>query len=106
MMESRQLRVCVVGAGKLFLSGISYYTLRLVNALAQSNKVSVILMRRLLPIRFYPGRKRVGNNLTQLEFSPRVRIFDGVDWYWLPSILRSLIFLIRERPNMIVFQWW
>jgi glycosyltransferase involved in cell wall biosynthesis len=106
MMESRQLRVCVVGAGKRFLSGISYYTLHLVNALAQSNNVSVILMRRLLPVRFYPGWKRVGATLTRLEFSPMVRVFDGVDWYWLPSILRSLMFLIQERPDMIVFQWW
>src|SRR5438132_433258 len=97
MMENRQLRVCVVGAGKRFLSGISYYSLYLVNALARSHKVSVILMRQLLPTRFYPGRQRVGANLTRLEYDPMVPVFDGVDWYWLPSILRSLVFLMRER---------
>jgi glycosyltransferase involved in cell wall biosynthesis len=106
MTENRQLRVCVVGAGKRFLSGISYYTLHLVNALAQSYKVSVILMRQLLPTCFYPGRRRVGANLTRLEYDPGVRVFDGVNWYWLPSMLRSLMFLIQERPDMIVFQWW
>ncbi len=106
MIENRQLRVCVVGAGKRFLSGISYYTLHLVNALAYTDKVSVILMRQLLPTRFYPGRKRVGANLTQLEYASTVQVFDGVDWYWLPSIFRSLIFLIREHSDVIVFQWW
>jgi glycosyltransferase involved in cell wall biosynthesis len=104
--ENRQLRVCVVGAGKRFLSGISYYTLHLTNVLAKSHKVSVILMRRLLPRVFYPGRKRVGANLTQLENNPEVQVFDGVDWYWLPSIFRSVAFLMRERPDVIVFQWW
>jgi glycosyltransferase involved in cell wall biosynthesis/O-antigen/teichoic acid export membrane protein len=104
--ESTQLRVCMVGSGKRFLSGISYYTLHLVNALAPSHKVSVILMRRLLPKAFYPGKQRVGTNLTQLEYDPGVRVFDGVDWYWLPSIFRSLAFLTRERPDVIVFQWW
>lgn len=106
MTENRQLRVCVVGAGKRFLSGISYYTLHLVHALARSQQVSVILMRQLLPVRFYPGRKRVGANLTQLEYDPMMRVFDGVDWYWLPSMFRSLVFLMRERPDVVVFQWW
>jgi len=106
MAENRQLRICVVGAGTRFLGGISYYTLHLVNTLAQPYEVSVILMRQLLPTRFYPGRKRVGANLTRLEYDPAVRIFDGVDWYWLPSMLRALAFLIRERPDIVVFQWW
>lgn len=103
---NKQLRVCVVGAGTHFLSGISYYTLYLANTLAQWHKVSVILMRRLLPVRFYPGRKRVGMNLTQQEYDPKVRVFNGVDWYWLPSMLRTMIFLIQEHPDVVVFQWW
>ena len=106
MMENRQLRICVVGPGKRFLSGISYYTLRLANTVARSHKVSVILMRRLLPVRFYPGHSRVDANLTSLAYDPMVQVFDGVDWYWWPSILRSLAFLIRESPDVVVFQWW
>jgi glycosyltransferase involved in cell wall biosynthesis len=106
MMENKQLRVCVIGAGTRFLSGISYYTLYLANALAPWHKISVILMRQLLPVRLYPGRKRVGMNLTQHEFDPMVRVFNGVDWYWLPSMLRALLFLVQERPDVMVFQWW
>ena len=66
MIEKGSLRICVVGAGTRFLSGISYYTLHLVKALARSHEVSVILMRQLLPTRFYPGRERVGASLTRL----------------------------------------
>jgi len=106
MAEKKQLRVCVFGPGKRFLSGISYYTIHLANALARFNSISVILMRHLLPTRLYPGRERVGANLTQLEYDPEVRVFDGVDWYWLPSILRALVFLVRVRPDVVVFQWW
>lgn len=106
MTENGQLRICVVGAGTRFLGGMSYYTLHLVNALAQTNNVSTILMRQLLPTRFYPGRERVGAKLTQLEYDPATRVYDGVDWYWLPSMIRALLFLIRERPDAIVFQWW
>ena len=106
MIGNSQLRICVVGAGTRFLGGMSYYTLYLVNALAQTHDVSAILMRQLLPTRFYPGRERVGAKLTQLEYDPTARVFDGVDWYWLPSMLRALVFLIRERPNIVVFQWW
>ena len=105
-IESKSPSVCVVGPGKKFLSGISYYTLHLVNALAQSHNVSVLLLRQLLPTVFYPGRKRVGANLTQLEYAPSVRVFDGIDWYWLPSMFRSLAFLVREHPDEVILQWW
>jgi glycosyltransferase involved in cell wall biosynthesis len=101
-----RMRVCVVGSGTRFLSGITVYTYRLANALAGTHRVSAILMRQLLPTRLYPGRDRVGSDLSALRFDPSVRHFDGVDWYWVPSILRALRLLVRERPDVLVFQWW
>lgn len=102
----RPLRVCVVGSGTRFLSGISYYTNRLANALASSHQVSVILMRQLLPTRLYPGRQRVGANLTEVKYNQPIQVFDGVDWFWLPSLLQALTFVKREQPDVMVFQWW
>ncbi len=101
-----RLRVCVVGGGTRFLSGISYYTHRLSDALARSHDVSVILMRQLLPTHLYPGRNRVGKELARLAYPPDVPVFDGVDWFWLPSIVRAVAFLVRQRPDVIVFEWW
>ena len=106
MTEDEHFRICIVGAGTRFLGGISYYTIHAANALARTHDVSVILMRKLLPTRLYPGWKRVGANLTRLEYDPAVRVFDGVDWYWLPSMLRALLFLMKERPGTLVIQWW
>lgn len=105
-ISDRPLRVCVVGSGTRFLSGISYYTNKLTNVLAQYNQTSVILMRQLLPTVFYPGRARVGTALSKMQYAPDVSVYDGVDWYWLPSITGALAFLWRERPDVIVFQWW
>lgn len=104
--DTSEYKVCVVGSGTRFLSGISYYTMRLSNALAQSHRVSAILMRQLLPTFAYPGRQRVGARLTELAYAPNVRLFDGVDWYWLPSLLRAIILLLRESPDLLIFQWW
>ncbi|MGK5678345.1 glycosyltransferase [Actinoplanes sp. URMC 104] len=99
-------RVVVVGSGWRFLSGISYYTCRLSNALASRYEVGTILMRQLLPTRLYPGRGRVGQQLSELSYDPRVRVFDGVDWWGLPSLIRAVRFLRSSRPDVIVFQWW
>lgn len=104
--EGEQPRICIVGAGTRFLSGISVYTYRLAGALAVTNRVSAILMRQLLPTRFYPGRQRVGRDLSRLQMEPSVRMVDGVDWYWIPSMLPALVLLVRERPQIVVFQWW
>jgi glycosyltransferase involved in cell wall biosynthesis len=98
--------VCVIGSGPRFLSGISYYTNRLVNALAARHELSAVLMRQLLPTRLYPGRERVGTELTQFAYPPGTRVFDGVDWFWGRSLLRAIGLLRRERPEVVVLQWW
>lgn len=105
-VENPKHRICVIGAGTRFLSGISYYTLRLANSLASINQVSVILMRQLLPTGLYPGRDRVGVRLTDVEYASNVRVFDGVDWFWLPSLPGAITFLLRQRPEIVIFQWW
>jgi glycosyltransferase involved in cell wall biosynthesis len=99
-------RILVVGSGWHFLSGISYYTCRLSNALAERYEVGAMLMRRLLPARLYPGRKRVGHSLAELRYADDVRVFDGVDWWALPSLFRAVKFLRRFRPDVLVLQWW
>lgn len=105
-MEQQRLRVCVVGSGTHFLSGITYYTYRLVEDLAQTHDVSLILMRQLLPTCLYPGRSRVGTRLDRLRPADDVPVFDGVDWYGVPSLARAMRFLVRQHPDVIVFQWW
>lgn len=102
----RRTRVCIVGSGWHFLSGISYYTCRMANALTADHDVSVILMRRLVPRRLYPGRARVGESLSTLTYHPDVACFDGVDYYWVPSIVRAVRFLLEQRPDVVVFEWW
>ena len=99
-------RVVVIGAGPLFLSGISYYTHHLASALAGRATVSVILLRRLLPLRFYPGRERVGRDLVEFSWDGVVDLHDGVDWFWLRSLRPALRLLRRARPDLVVLQWW
>jgi glycosyltransferase involved in cell wall biosynthesis len=96
----------VVGSGWRFLSGISYYTCRLSNALAERHEVGALLMRRLLPARLYPGRSRIGQRLNELSYAEGVRVFDGVDWFGVPSLIRAVRFIRRFRPEVLVLQWW
>src|SRR5205823_4572659 len=102
----RPVKVVVVGSGWHFLSGISYYTCRLSNALAGRFEVSTILMRRLLPAKLYPGRARVGRPLSTLTYASGIPVFDGVDWYGVPTLIRAIVFLRRCRPDVLILQWW
>ena len=100
-------RVCVVGPGTRFLSGITYYTYSLIEALTEAGfQCSAVLIRNLVPARLYPGRARVGGALTDLRLPPDVRHVDGVDWYWGRSLVRAVAFLRKERPQVLVLQWW
>jgi len=99
--------VLVVGSGTHFISGVSHYTRYVAVALAERTSVSVILMRKLIPRALYPGRARVGDDtLTDENYPPDMEVFDGVDWYWIPSMLGALRFLRRHRPAVLLFQWW
>ena len=98
-------RLCVVGPGFLFMSGISVYTWSLTQALAADFDVSVLLLRRLMPRRLYPGGERVGAALTSLDYGA-VPHFDGIDWFWGLSLIRGLRFFSAQRPEGLILQWW
>lgn len=105
--NSRPERICVVGPGTRFLSGITYYTYSLIDALAVAGYgCSAVFIRNLVPARLYPGRARIGKELSQLRLSDDVPQLDGIDWYWGWSIVRAVIFLWRERPQVLILQWW
>ena len=99
-------RVVVIGSGWRFASGISHYTYRLSCALADEYPVGTLLMRRLVPRRFYPGRNRVGARVVSAAYPARIPVYDGVDWYWGPSLSRALRYLDQQRPTVVVLEWW
>ncbi len=48
----------------------------------------------------------MGRALVDLTYPKDVEVLDGVDWFWGLSLIRALRFLRRERPEIVVFQWW
>lgn len=102
----RPERIMVIGSGVRFISGISHYTHALACAFSTRHRTSVVLMRRLVPRRFYPGAKRVGAPIADHAYPMDVRVWDGVDWFWIPSLLRAVRLLWSERPSVVLLQWW
>ncbi|HWQ63165.1 MAG TPA: glycosyltransferase [Methanospirillum sp.] len=99
-----QRTVVVVGPSPRFLSGISYYTLRLSNALADHRQVTSLLFRYMLPQRLFPGWKRVGTDLTSLKYSEKIRVRETLDWYNpLTWIQASHEF---RDADVIILEWW
>jgi glycosyltransferase involved in cell wall biosynthesis len=105
--QTCQDRVVVVGSGSLFASGISHYTYLLSSALADEYDVGALLMRRLVPRRLYPGRDHVGAAVANaVVYPPNVPVYDGVDWYWGASLTNALRYLDRQRPTVLILEWW
>jgi glycosyltransferase involved in cell wall biosynthesis len=98
--------VLVIGSGWRFTSGISHYTYRLAAALAGQCQVSALLMRGLVPKRLYPGKQRVGADVTDAVYPADVPVYDGVDWYWGRSMRGALRFIDEQRPEVVILQWW
>ena len=99
-------KICIVGPSIKYFSGISAYTIRLANGLSVSNRVSVVLIRNLLPRFLYPGKHQVARQDHLINFRPEIKTFDGLDWNSPPSWLRAYRFLAREQPDVLIMQWW
>lgn len=97
-------RICLIGPSKRFLSGVSYYTIRLSNALSEFAEVRTILFRKMLPKRLFPGWKRVGEELSKLEFDEKVRVYEILDWYNPISWLKA--YRVAKKCDAIIFEWW
>lgn len=97
-------KVVIIGPSKKFLSGISYFTIRLSNALSELLDVKVILFRKMLPRRLFPGWRRVGEELTTQKFDERVEVHEILDWHNPITWLRA--FRITKKADVILFQWW
>jgi len=104
--RSERTEVCVLGPGKAFLSGVTYHTYGLVSALAEHGPTQVIVLRNLVPRQLYPGRARVGADLTHLRLPPDVQRVGTVDWWWGLGLLDAGRRLVARPPAVLVVQWW
>jgi glycosyltransferase involved in cell wall biosynthesis len=100
------MRVCIIGSSKQFFSGITSHTIFLGNALGKRNQVSVVLLRNLLPRFLFPGRGRVGKGQYSIDFAPEIEVYDGMNYNSPLSWLRAYRFLKKQRPQVIIMQWW
>lgn len=98
--------MCVIGPGKAFLSGVTYHTYGLVSALSRGGPTSVVVLRDLVPRRLYPGRDRVGADLTHLRLPADVGRTGTVDWWWGAGIVDAGAKLVARPPAVVVVQWW
>ena len=101
-----KIKVVIIGPSEKFLSGISYFTLRLSNALSELVDVETILFRKMLPKRLFPGWRRVGKELTTQKFDERVEVYEILDWYNPITWLRAYKIIKAEKADVILFQWW
>jgi len=98
--------ICIVGPSKRFLSGISYYTIRLANAMYVKRDVSIICFRQLLPTFLFPGKSHVGKNISSLSFSSKIPVFDGMDYNNPITWADAFFFIKKQNPDVIILQWW
>jgi len=98
------VKIAIVGPSKRYLSGVSYYTIRLSNALSNYTTVKAILFRKMLPKRLFPGWKRVGKELTKLKFNGNVKVFEILDWNNPITWIKALKTI--KDCDAIIIQWW
>lgn len=98
------LRISVFGPSVRFLSGITYFTIRLANALVSVAGVDAILFRHMLPRKLFPGWRRVGKTLTEENFSENVRVHEILDWYHPVTWMKACS--AARKTDVLILPWW
>jgi glycosyltransferase involved in cell wall biosynthesis len=101
---NERVNVTIVGPSVRFLSGISYYTIQLSNALSERANMQAILFRHMMPRHLFPGRKRVGDDLATVSFKQQVTVCEMLDWYNVFSWVHAAR-QMRGR-DVVIFEWW
>jgi glycosyltransferase involved in cell wall biosynthesis len=101
---TQQKNIAIIGPSRRFLSGVSYYTIRLSNALSEFFKVKAILFRKMLPKKLFPGWRRVGEDLTKIGFDEKVEVYEILDWHSPISWLKA--YRIAKKCDALIFEWW
>lgn len=100
----KEKRISIIGPSTRFLSGISYYTTYLSNALSKRCQVNAVLFRNMLPKFLFPGADRVGSSLSTIEYSEHVDMKECLDWYnpftWFRAV-KSI-----KNSDACIFEWW
>ena len=100
----KKTTVSIIGPSTRFLSGISYYTTRLSNALASKYTIQALLFRHMLPIFLFPGANRVGGSLSTLTYDEHVTVHEIIDWYNPLTWYR--VYTHAARGDICIFEWW
>ncbi len=91
------MRVIVVGPGKEFLSGISYFTWKLCTTL----NATPLLFRDMLPKCLFPGKGRVGKVENKIKYEP-YGLF--LDWWnpitWIKGVQEC------NKHDVVILEWW
>lgn len=96
--------VTLIGPSSRFLSGISYYTTYLSNALSGKYCVQAVLFRKMLPKGLFPGAARVGENLSTISYNPSVKMQECMDWYNPVTWYRA--YRTASASEACIFEWW
>jgi glycosyltransferase involved in cell wall biosynthesis len=100
----KPIQIAILGPSSRFLSGISYFTMRLANSLTHGNQVKAVLFREMLPTRLFPGWRRVGSNITELDFAPEVQVEEILDWYNPFTWVRA--YRTLRNADVMILEWW
>ncbi|HON81826.1 MAG TPA: glycosyltransferase family 4 protein [Methanoregulaceae archaeon] len=100
----KEVCIVIMGPSTRFLSGITYFTIRLANALAGIGQIDALLFRHMLPLKLFPGWKRVGRIRTDEKFLPAVGVAEILDWYNPLTWMRA--YAIARKAEVLIIPWW
>jgi glycosyltransferase involved in cell wall biosynthesis len=97
------MRIALVGPVYPYRGGISHYTMQLAQALAEQNCLAqVVSYQRQYPAWLYPGVTDKDPSLSPLRVDAEFILDPLYPWTWL----RAVGNLTRQKPDLVVLQWW
>jgi glycosyltransferase involved in cell wall biosynthesis len=102
-MESNKKKIIIIGPTYPYRGGNSLFVSHVYDALKDNFEVKIFNYSLLYPSILFPGKTQYDESTTLIKKAPNERLVNSI---WPLSWLKVANRIIKENPDLIVFDWW
>ncbi len=102
-MNSAKKKIIIIGPAHPYRGGNSLFISHVYDALKEDFEVKIFNYTLLYPAILFPGKTQYDESITIIKKAPNERLVNSIS---LISWFKVANRIIRENPDLIVFDWW
>ena len=97
------MKIIIIGPVYPYKGGISHYTGLMAKSLSKTHDVQIVSFKLQYPKFLSRGKEQKNNNYSNCSFENTHYLLNTINPI---SYISTVHYIIKEKPNLVIFQWW